>query len=191
MSAGRAGPTRWGSWGPSPIGAIVNAARAGLAGDRAGRRIRVRSMTSGRSLERGRPDAGPAAGPSRGSPVGFARRGRSSALPRPAGPVSQVRESDGLEPILRLGALWQRVGAEPLRQTQQGTLYKRDRDRLAEDPVLAGPIADAPEAAARPRRALAGAGLAGRADRAGPPPASGSSRPRRSSGPTTRSTCRR
>jgi len=64
-------------------------------------------------------------------------------LPRAAGPVSQVRESDGLEPILRLGALWQRVGAEPLRQTQQGTLYKRDRDRLSDDPVLAGPIADA------------------------------------------------
>jgi len=64
-------------------------------------------------------------------------------LPRAAGPVSQIRESDGLESILRLGALWQRVGAEPLRQTQQGTLYKRDRDRLADDPVLAGPIADA------------------------------------------------
>jgi len=64
-------------------------------------------------------------------------------LPRVAGPVSQVRESDGMEPILRLGALWQRALAEPLRQTQQGTLYKRDRDRLAEDPVLGSPIADA------------------------------------------------
>src|SRR6185312_2571792 len=31
----------------------------------------------------------------------------------------------------------------PIRQTQQGTLYKRDRDRVVEDPVLAGPIADA------------------------------------------------
>jgi hypothetical protein len=63
-------------------------------------------------------------------------------LPRAAGAVSQVRESDGLEPILRLAALWQRVRTEPLRQTQQGGLYKRDRDRLSEDPVLAGPIAD-------------------------------------------------
>ncbi len=63
--------------------------------------------------------------------------------PKIAGLVRQVRESDGLEPILRLGALWQRVGAEPLRQTQHGTLYKRDRDRIALDPVLAGPIADA------------------------------------------------
>jgi hypothetical protein len=59
-----------------------------------------------------------------------------------SGPVSQVRESDGLEPILRLGALWQRVGAEPLRQTQQGALYKRDRDRLSGDTVLAGSVAD-------------------------------------------------
>jgi len=64
-------------------------------------------------------------------------------LPRAAGPVSQVRESDGLEPILRLGALWQRAQAEPLRQTQQGMLYKRDRDRLSDDAVLGGPIADA------------------------------------------------
>ncbi len=35
------------------------------------------------------------------------------------------------------------AGAEPIRQTQQGTLYKRDRDRIEEDPVLAGPVADA------------------------------------------------
>jgi hypothetical protein len=65
------------------------------------------------------------------------------APPRPAGQVTQVRESDGLEPILRLAAVWQRVGAEPLRQTQHGTLYKRDRDRIADDPVLGSPIADA------------------------------------------------
>ena len=71
------------------------------------------------------------------------------APPKVAGPVRQVRESDGLEPILRLGALWQRVGAEPLRQTHQGTLYKRDRDRLTEDPVLACSIADALKPLAR------------------------------------------
>jgi Helicase conserved C-terminal domain len=63
-------------------------------------------------------------------------------IPRASGPVSQIREADGLEPILRLAALWQRVGAEPLRQTMQGTLYKRDRDRLADDPVLSGAPAD-------------------------------------------------
>ncbi len=63
--------------------------------------------------------------------------------PAAAGPVGQVREADSLEPLLRLGALWQRAGAEPIRQTQQGALYKRDRERVAEDPVLADAIADA------------------------------------------------
>ncbi|MGP0066575.1 MAG: helicase-associated domain-containing protein [Isosphaeraceae bacterium] len=64
-------------------------------------------------------------------------------LPTAPGSVVQVRESDGLEPILRLGAIWQRAGAEPLRQTQQGTLYKRDRERVEDDPVLAGAVTDA------------------------------------------------
>ncbi len=63
--------------------------------------------------------------------------------PAVSGEVTVVREADGLEPIVRLGALWQRAGAEPIRQTQQGTLYKRDRERVMEDPALAGPIADA------------------------------------------------
>jgi len=59
--------------------------------------------------------------------------------------IGQIRESDGLEPILRLGALWQRVGIEPLRQTGQGALYKRDLERIEEDPVLSGAISDALE----------------------------------------------
>jgi hypothetical protein len=62
-----------------------------------------------------------------------------------SGPVRLVREADGLEPILRIAAVWQRVADAPLRQTQQGTFYKRDRERLEDDPVLAGPIADALE----------------------------------------------
>ncbi len=62
-----------------------------------------------------------------------------------AGPVRQVRESDGLEPILRLAAAWQRIAEGPIRQTQQGTFFKRDRERLEDDPVLAGPITDALE----------------------------------------------
>jgi hypothetical protein len=65
--------------------------------------------------------------------------------PTPCEAVVKPREADGLEPIIRLSALWQRVADAPLRQTQQGTLYKRDRDRLEDDPVLAGPIADALE----------------------------------------------
>ncbi|MDG3003880.1 helicase-associated domain-containing protein [Paludisphaera mucosa] len=60
-----------------------------------------------------------------------------------AGPVAQVRESDGLEPILRLAALWQRTGAGPLRRTQQGVLYKRDRERIEDDGVLTATIDDA------------------------------------------------
>jgi hypothetical protein len=62
-----------------------------------------------------------------------------------AGPVRQVRESDGLEPVLRLAAVWQRIEEGPIRQTQQGTFFKRDRERLEDDPVLAGPITDALE----------------------------------------------
>ncbi len=59
--------------------------------------------------------------------------------------VGQIRESDGLEPILRLAAIWQRVGTESLRQTGQGALYKRDLERIEEDPVLSGAISDALE----------------------------------------------
>ncbi|MGA9924052.1 MAG: helicase-associated domain-containing protein [Isosphaeraceae bacterium] len=62
-----------------------------------------------------------------------------------ANDVGQIRESDGLEPILRLAAIWQRVGIEPLRQTGQGALYKRDLERIEEDPVLSGAISDALE----------------------------------------------
>ena len=58
--------------------------------------------------------------------------------------IRQVREADGLEPILRLAALWQRVAEQPLRKTQVGTLFKRDRERLDEEPTLTGPIADEP-----------------------------------------------
>ena len=111
-------------------------------------------------------------------PQGVRTARPEGGLPTVAGPVSQIRESDGLEPILRLGALWQRVGAEPLRQTHQGTLYKRDRDRVAEDPVLACPVADALEPLARSGLALAGAGPSRRADRTGP---DGRTAPRRPS----------
>ena len=65
--------------------------------------------------------------------------------PPEAGAVRQVREADGLEPILRLAAVWQRIEEGPIRQTQQGTFFKRDRERLEDDPVLAGPITDALE----------------------------------------------
>ena len=67
-----------------------------------------------------------------------------SPLPR-AGPARHEREADGLEPILRVAVVWQRVAEAPLRQTQQGVFFKRDRERLEDDPTLAGPIADALE----------------------------------------------
>lgn len=63
----------------------------------------------------------------------------SEATP-PAGP--HVHEADGLEVPLRLGLLWQQVAALPLRRTQQGGFFKRDHERLSEDPLLIGPAAD-------------------------------------------------
>jgi hypothetical protein len=66
-----------------------------------------------------------------------------AAGPPVAGPVRQIRESDGLEPILRMAAVWQRVVESPLRQTLQRTFFKRDRERIEDDAVIAGPISDA------------------------------------------------
>jgi hypothetical protein len=53
-----------------------------------------------------------------------------------------VQESDGLELLLRLGVLWQQASAAPLRRTQQGGFFKRDADRLGQDPLLNGPPHD-------------------------------------------------
>lgn len=64
-------------------------------------------------------------------------------IPRAVTQVRQAREADGLEPVLRMAAVWQRVTEGPLRQTQHGTFFKRDRERIEDDPVVAGPIADA------------------------------------------------
>jgi hypothetical protein len=51
-------------------------------------------------------------------------------------------EADGLEWLLRVGALWQQVSGAPLRRTQQGVFFKRDLERLEQDPLLNGPPAD-------------------------------------------------
>ncbi len=56
--------------------------------------------------------------------------------------MSPVLESDGLEWLLRLGALWQQVSTAPLRRTQQGGFFKRDLERLEQDPLLNDPPAD-------------------------------------------------
>lgn len=57
-------------------------------------------------------------------------------------PLGPVLEADGLEWLLRLGVLWQRVSASPLRRTQQGGLFKRDVDRIEQDALLNGTPAD-------------------------------------------------
>jgi hypothetical protein len=45
-------------------------------------------------------------------------------------------EADGLDWLLRLAVLWQQVAAAPIRRTQQGDFFKRDHDRLDNDPLL-------------------------------------------------------
>jgi hypothetical protein len=70
--------------------------------------------------------------------------------PRVSGPVRQIREGDGLEPVLRLAALWQRVEESPLRRTQHGALYKKDAERLRNDPTISGPVDDSPVPTALP-----------------------------------------
>ena len=57
-------------------------------------------------------------------------------------PSAAVHEADGLEWILRTGVLWQQTAAAPLRRTQQGDFFKRDLERLGQDPILNGPPAD-------------------------------------------------
>src|SRR5262249_58447586 len=54
-----------------------------------------------------------------------------------------VQEADGLEWPLRLAALWQLLREAPLRRTQQGDFFKRDQERLTQDPRLNGAPAEA------------------------------------------------
>ena len=56
--------------------------------------------------------------------------------------VRNARESDGLELPLRVAVLWERIAQSPLRLTQDSTLFKRDKERLCSDPVLASPMFD-------------------------------------------------
>jgi len=82
--------------------------------------------------------------------------------PPPAveGEVKLVRRADGLEPILRLAVLWQRVAAGPLKRTKRRSLHKRDWQRLEEDATLGGPIADAPRPIEPPLPLWLGLGIA-------------------------------
>jgi len=55
----------------------------------------------------------------------------------------QVYEADGLDWPLRLAVLWQSVTAAPLRRTMQGDFFKRDLDRLRQEPLLSAQPPDA------------------------------------------------
>jgi hypothetical protein len=86
-------------------------------------------------------------------PVVAARaRGEDLGLPNLASDEfpSTPRAADGLEWPLRLAAVWQQANAEPIRQTQGNTLFKRDLQRLQADAVLAAAPVEAPTSAADP-----------------------------------------
>jgi hypothetical protein len=73
-------------------------------------------------------------------------RGEDLGLPDLSDPEAAAggaaRVADGLEWPLRLAAVWQQVGAGPVRLTQGNTLFKRDQTRLQADEVLTAPPAD-------------------------------------------------
>lgn len=71
-------------------------------------------------------------------------------------PPSAPMEADGLEFPLRLAILWQQVLGLPLRQTQQGGFFKRDVDRLGNDPLLNAAPSDQPRSVADQGFLLAG-----------------------------------
>jgi hypothetical protein len=62
-----------------------------------------------------------------------------------------AHEADGLEWPLRLAVLWQQVASAPLRRTLQRGFFKRDFERLQQDPLLnavpADHLADVPDLA--------------------------------------------
>ncbi|HMP01246.1 MAG TPA: helicase-associated domain-containing protein [Gemmatales bacterium] len=67
-------------------------------------------------------------------------RWREGGLPPPAELIRSdelaPREADGLEVLLRMGALWQEVAEAPLRLTQGRSLFKKCQQRL-QQPLLA------------------------------------------------------
>src|SRR5262249_55434812 len=68
--------------------------------------------------------------------------GEDLGLPECPGAVRMqgavVHEADGLDWPMRLAVLWQQIAAGPLRRTQQGDFFKRDTERLQNDPLLSG-----------------------------------------------------
>jgi hypothetical protein len=76
-------------------------------------------------------------------PGSVAARATNLSVNWPVLPVCEsngpAEEADGLDWFLRLAATWQTLKAGSLRRTHQGTLFKRDYDRLSTDPRLNGP----------------------------------------------------
>ena len=113
------------------------------------------------------------------------------APPAVSAAIRQIRESDGLEPILRLGALWQRVGSRALAPDPSGNALQA-RPRPAHGRPRPGLLGRRCAQATGPiTRAVAGAGDATWVLSNKTRPATGYSRLRRNSGTTTRSTCPR
>jgi hypothetical protein len=76
------------------------------------------------------------AGRARGEDLGL--DGALTSVPA----VGPVQEADGLEWPMRLAILWQHTVGAPLRRTQQGDFFKRDAERLEQDPLLNAPAAE-------------------------------------------------
>jgi hypothetical protein len=53
-----------------------------------------------------------------------------------------IHSGDGLEWLLRTAVAWQRIAVEPLRLTQQRSLFKRDTQTFQTDPLLATPFVE-------------------------------------------------
>jgi len=64
-------------------------------------------------------------------------------LPTVSRNVRQVREADGLEPILRIAAVWQRVVRGPPEADSERLVLQARSRTAGDDPVVAGPISDA------------------------------------------------
>jgi hypothetical protein len=56
--------------------------------------------------------------------------------------VRNTRASDGIEFLLRVAVLWERIAQAPIRLTQDTALFKRDKERLGADSVLNSPMFD-------------------------------------------------
>ena len=77
-------------------------------------------------------------------------------LPMPLEPIAgepSVKgwsQADGWELPIRLAVLWRLAWQMPFKRTQQNKLFKRDQERIAQDPLLSSPMFAAPVAMNNP-----------------------------------------